>query len=331
MKAIATLTQTVFYLPALVMCALVLLAGCGGGGGDPEPLVTRLELGYLVYDVVTPEGATHLTGHESHPPAWPSVAAMVGDRLKLSARADGRLSGDPPTTWHSSNEAVATVEGQRWEALLTTVGPGTAQITVSYGSLATEPLQVTVIAGAPTATYWPLVAGNQWVYYKRAGAFGAEIRVTAQEQTVREGMVWWVLEVEQLTISYKLLLNPKFLRQDERGLRELYYVLQGSRYVPHYRYLLQGPLAAGTRWVDPDHADHYWDLVSTTDSVTVGAGSYVDCLHVREYDGTHGRDYTHSWFAPAVGRVRAQTFLNSDTDPRDLQSEDELTSAGLAR
>ena len=304
-------------LAAFTLSALVLLAGCGGGGVATPP-ITSLSLSYYW---VTASGLLPIT-------------ATVGDQVQLLAAGNtaggGQRSLTKTATWRSSDETAATVDAN---GLLTAVSPGATQITAGYGSFTTDPLPVTVnaVGATPTADYYPFHAGNQWVYTGTEVAPAqvtppVTLTITTQQQVVVEGLVWWELQVD-----YTNPATPPgfmYLRHDERGLREVYYVRQGSTDVPRYIYRLQEPLVAGAHWVDLVRSEHYWDLLSTTASVTVPAASYANCFQVREHDvaeplppaGELIPFAVTTWFAPGVGIVYTKTRAPSAPDWNSEQS-----------
>jgi hypothetical protein len=119
-----------------------------------------------------------------------------------------------------------------------------------------------------------------------------------------------------------------YLRHDDQGLREVTYVNLGSTQVPQYSYRVQEPLTAGNHWVDPARpTEHYWDLLSTTSAVTVPAGTYPNCLKVREHDVTTDGTafYIFVWFAATVGIVRTETdTIDTTTGKLTLESHQDL-------
>ena len=298
--------------PALVLglITLVALSGCGGGGGGTSsPPVQSLSLGYYY------QTASGLL----------PIAATVGDSVQLLCAGNvsgGQVSLTQKATWHSDSDTVASVAA---DGTLTARTPGTAHITATYKALTSDPLTVTVsAAGAtPTASLYPFRAGNQWVYTgtevgPTAAAPQVVLTITTERQVVLEGLVWW-----ELQINYTDPDTPPgfmYLRHDDRGLREVYYLRVGESDIPQYSYRLQEPLTAGAHWVDPARPEHYWDLLATTASVTVPAGTYANCFQVREhevadYGGSIGLvPFTvTTWFAPSLGPV--STVADAPTYP----------------
>ncbi len=307
---------------ALVASLTLLLAGCGGGSGAPSAPILSLTLGYYY---VTATGLLPL-------------AATLGDQVQLLAAGNtaggGQVALTNKATWHSSDPAVATVDAN---GMLTARAAGSTQVSATYGSFATEPLTVTVNApgATPTADYYPFYQANQWVY-TGTEVFPAQatppetLTITTQQQVVLEGRVWW-----ELQINYTDPKTPPgfmYLRHDARGLQEVYYVRQGSENVAHYYYRLQEPLTAGAHWVDVARPEHYWDLLSTTASLTVPAAFYEGCFQVREHDvATDGTPFdTIAWFAPTVGLIRTETTAPDPvTGDPVLHSEQSLLRAQL--
>jgi hypothetical protein len=104
---------------ALLLLLSLPLAGCGGGGTEPNvPTAAALSTGTVTLTAV---GQTH------------QLTATVTDQ-------DGATIASPSITWASSNTAVATVSAS---GLVTAAGNGTARITATAGS-ATASADVTV-------------------------------------------------------------------------------------------------------------------------------------------------------------------------------------------
>ncbi len=288
---------------SLTVCLLLgLVLGCGGGGGGLPAFVSLA----LAYYWVTESGVL-------------PIAATVGDEVQLLASGKTGVGQEysltTRVTWNSSDPSVATVSAS---GLLRAVAPGTTQITATYGRLTSPPLTVSVVAAGatPTAIYYPFAVGNQWVYTGTAvsptGARPAQqatLTVTSQRQVVLEGLVWWELQI-QGTDPHEPPA-AMYLRHDDMGLREIYYLREGAHDVPHYNYRLREPLLAGAHWTDPFRPEHYWDILATDATVTVPAGTYTACLQVREHDVdiTAQPFDTTAWFAPGVGIVRALTTV----------------------
>ena len=305
---------------ALLGLAALLLGGCGGGGSSASPVTSVSVRYYYVSDSgVLP------------------IAATVGDRVQLLA-AGNTASGDQEqltdgVTWHSTNAAVAAVDAGAW---LTAKSPGTTEISLSWSTFTSPTLKVTVSAAGPTptATYYPFVAGNQWVYTgtevaPASAAAATTLTIIAADQVVLEGLVWWELQINYTDGT----TGTMYLRHDATGLREVDYQTSGSSTVPLYTYRLQAPFTAGQHWTDPaDPAVHYWDLQATAATVTVPAGTYHNCLQVREHDVTTAGTafYTTVWFAPAVGLVQTETDTIGTGGVLTLTQQQKLLSSKLA-
>jgi hypothetical protein len=288
---------------ALTLIALV-LAGCGGGGGASDP-ITSISLSYY-----------YLTASGLLP-----ITATVGDQVQMLVAGNqaqgGQVTLSSGITWHSTNPGAASVAPS---GMLTANGPGSTQITATWGGFTSPPLTVTVNAAGstPTATYYPFSLNAQWLYTGTAVAPDSvtppvTLTITAQDQVVLEGLVWWELRVNYTDPT--ATPGYLYLRHDAQGLREVLYVSQGNSSVPQYSYRLEAPFTAGAHWSDPTRpTEHYWDLLSTTASVTVPAGTYHNCLQVREHDvTTDGTPFTTSvWFAATVGIVETDTPASTD-------------------
>ncbi|MFI5354228.1 MAG: hypothetical protein ACHQX0_01330 [Desulfobaccales bacterium] len=88
-------------------------------------------------------------------------------------------------------------------------------------------------------------------------------------------------------------------------------------------YSLRDPVAAGTTWDLPskmgeDELTINLTVESSTDSVTVPAGTYKDCVKIKHVGGRKGAPISleaYEWYAPEVGLVKSMvtiTRVNKD-------------------
>lgn len=129
----------------VLLTASLLLASCGGGDGGgsavtpppPPPPVTTTS-------VIVAPSTLGLTG------------VGVTGQLSATVTTSAGVAASPSVTWTSSNPSIATVAGTGTTATVTSVGPGTAQITASSGGQSgsatvtvTPPVTVTAVTVAP--------------------------------------------------------------------------------------------------------------------------------------------------------------------------------------
>lgn len=282
----------------ILVCELaVAISGCGGGGGESFSSIT-----------VSPGEFT----------------ANPGDKIQFHAigligsGSSGRdITGQ--VIWASSSTAAGTVDAA---GKFTANNAGACSISATYSNLPPQSTPVTVEATPfqPTASWYPFGLGYQWTYTGTQVTPGASHPVQATTLTIRidrqdarDGVVWW-----QHTIIGS---NPadapaySYLRHTDQGL------LQWRASGQPLPKLLQ-PLEQAHSWLDPDSSDHRFTIESVLDSVAVPAGTYDNCVRVREHEGRGDPPYdVLVWFAQGVGLVKEQTIINSE-----VVEEQQLTS-----
>jgi len=222
-------------------------------------------------------------------------------------------------TWSSSDPSVGAVT---FQGMFVAVGEGVCQISAGYRNLPPATTEVTVAAPGllPTADWYPLGFGYRWTYtgtQVNPGQVGPAQEITLTilitKQVVREGLVWW-----ELTISGSDPGAPPrymYIRHDEDGMVE--WLSDGE---PVYR--LKDPLIEGHNWLDPNSAEHRFTIESTTDAVVVPAGSFDNCIRLREHEGRGDPPFdVVAWFAQGVGIVKEQTWVEDQ-----MIEEQELVS-----
>ncbi len=277
-----------------VVVVFLLIVGCGGHGGLPA----------IVSLSISPDDFT----------------ARVGDVIQFYAFGEQQDGGSRNVTseviWHSSDPSAATVNSS---GQFTAVGLGQTEISATYGTLPPATTQVTVTSPGPqpTAAYYPLGLDYWWQYTGTpVTPFGVRpqdnevsMTISVPRQVVIEGEVWYELQVKgtdpQEPPGYM------YLRHDEEGLAE--YI---GTDLPVYR--LKSPVETGLRWIDLNDPPHYFIIEATDETVTVLAGTYTDCVKVREHQITQAHiEYDiFTWFAADVGPVLSR-FPEIDPDTGD--------------
>ncbi len=204
----------------------------------------------------------------------------------------------------------------------------------------------------PAQRYLPLEEGNWWRYQvtdytvEQAGA-GSGMRVrlpllnrvvvwspavsSAQGQpgvgvsttsitgtrTIGGGQ-WY----ETTTTLHDSGVDPsvQYFRHDTQGLQSR----ASAAETAYYR--IYAPITPGTTWNPPFRANDVSSIVSISAEARVEAGTFTDCLLVSEaWDEEDGRIRILSWFAPEVGMVRSEDYLD-DT----LIGKSEMTTYRVA-
>lgn len=204
----------------------------------------------------------------------------------------------------------------------------------------------------PAQRYLPLEEGNWWRYQvtdytvEQAGA-GAGMRVrlpllnrvvvyapgvtSAQGQPgiglsttsitgtrTIGGNLWY----EATTTLHDSGIDPsiQYFRHDTQGLQSR----ASAAETAYYR--IYAPITPGTTWNPPFGTNDESSIVSVAAETQVEAGTFTGCLLVSEaWDEGDGRVRILSWFAPEVGMVRSEDYLD-DT----LTGKSEMTTYRVA-
>ncbi len=273
----------------LSIAGLVLLSGCGGGGGGGLPAIVSIEI------------TEDFVAHPGDVVDFHAVGEQEGGELRWLYNED--------LTWESSNPAVGTIDSL---GEFTATGIGETVVTGTYEDLPPDSATVTVepIGPQPTAPYHPLDIGYWWEYTGsevHPGAVQPEqeitLIVTCLRQIVGAGEVWYELSTEFTGPGQTRYM---YFRHDDQGLLELF---RDDTTV----YKLKTPVQVGTQWLDDQDPQHTFEIESVTDQVTVPAGTFENCVKVREEGVDELGEYTvFTWFYEGVGVVRSEY---SDIDP----------------
>ena len=139
---------------------------------------------------------------------------------------------------------------------------------------------------AKVASYYPLGVGNEWTY-ELTGPGGQKKQETIK--IVQHEAGWFVDD------------HRGKLRVDAEGLRDA------------DRYLLRGPLEAGTKWTAiEDLVVQKFEITSADASEVTPAGTFLHCVTVRNEQplGPKKGKFITEWsYAPGVGLVRMKTSV----------------------
>lgn len=97
-------------------------------------------------------------------------------------------------------------------------------------------------------------------------------------------------------------------------------------------YYIRNPATTGTTWdttakMGPEEVNINLTIESTSDSVTVPAGTYKDCLKIKHVGGNKDKSLTveaYEWYAPEVGLVKSLVTVNK-LDKDKKKSSEHLT------
>ncbi len=94
-------------------------------------------------------------------------------------------------------------------------------------------------------------------------------------------------------------------------------------------YYIKNPATTGTTWdtttkMGADEVTINLTIESNSDSISVPAGKYKDCLKIKHAGGTQKKDLTieaYEWYAPEVGLVKSLVTVTRVGKDRSKQSE----------
>lgn len=175
--------------------------------------------------------------------------------------------------------------------------------------------------GEPGEDDWlPLAVGNSWNYSTEGlmvsegdstdieGVFEREITCKVSHQ---QGFDVWELEsMLEMTFhpregsSYTVTdTSYSYVYLDDTELR-----LYEDTITTEYQLMLMLPLEVGDTWYPfPDDTTVVREVMSISASVTVPAGSFTGCSHVRDTDSTAPESESAIYFARGVGSLREVT------------------------
>lgn len=175
------------------------------------------------------------------------------------------------------------------------------------------------------ADYFPLEVGNRWVYTPSYGN-GDRIDTIIGTETV-DGFFTYVWKREEATgDNYH---EKRWLNKDGSDLRV--YKIWGNEGDTNQGILVTPPWIqdklspnVGDTWqfeIDLDYVTHRatYYVESTSDTVTVPAGTFNNCIRVRELwqeaqEGVTEYDYDKHWLAPDIGPVLYRDYTENWQD-----------------
>jgi hypothetical protein len=181
-------------------------------------------------------------------------------------------------------------------------------------SLVTALLMGFAMPKAKAADYFPLQVGNRWTYSPSYGNEGDRVDRIIGKEEVNGTLTYIWNRQEAPNDNYN---EKRWLAKDDTYLK--IYKIWGNEginpaviFTPPWIMFKLNPVVGDT-WefegdLGPFHGKSTFYVESTTDSITVAAGSFNNCIRVREYnvltwsDGTK-YEYEKKWYAPDVGLI----------------------------
>ncbi len=181
--------------------------------------------------------------------------------------------------------------------------------------------------------YFPLAIGNRWVYHARQGAATEEWKVIRQE---KDAFVVKITADSLSTASFEEFFIPTAAGVERVSVAngkpaEIKHPVVNSKYQAQLThtpsaedsqplFVLKRPVQIGTVW---ENRDGRYEVTSLSETVTVPAGTFKDCMEVMHWSKGGGVTIiTH--YAPWVGVVqRDETFPllegSGNLNPRQKQ------------
>jgi len=182
----------------------------------------------------------------------------------------------------------------------------------------------------PDVPYYPMALGNTWIGQvdgMMVGGHGDTSTVTGRtssrvigQTTHSQGFELWTLEdVDSLIYcSPNTLYTVIDTSLAYVSLTDYEVNVYDDTITAEHEILFKLPLTVGETWTPyPNYPTVTREVISLTDSVTVPAGSFSDCLLMRD-DNSMGSAVWNYYFAPDIGQARmtADSGLSSHVSER---------------
>lgn len=201
-----------------------------------------------------------------------------------------------------------------------------AALLVGFGSLK-----------AIAADYFPLQVGNSWTYSPSYGDKGDRVDTIIKKEEVNGILTYIWSRQEAPDDNYN---EKRWFAKD--GTYLLFYKIwsnDGIDVIPMSPVIeLKLNPVVGDTWefeedVGPFHVKLTYHVESTSDTMTVAAGTFNNCIRVREFDeitesGVTDYDYTKKWYAPDVGLIIDRNYTENWTA---VDFSQELVSFSITR
>lgn len=181
------------------------------------------------------------------------------------------------------------------------------------------------VAKAKAADYFPLQVGNSWTYHPSYGDKGDRIDSIIGKEEVNGTLTYIWNRQEAPDDNYN---EKRWLAKDNTYLR--CYKIWGNEgldpeviLIPSWIMLKLNPVVEDT-WgfegnLGPFHVKSTFFVESTTDTMTVAAGTFNNCIRVRELNeitegGATEYEYEKTWYAPDVGPIIYRKYTENWAD-----------------
>ena len=190
------------------------------------------------------------------------------------------------------------------------------------------------VAKAKAADYFPLQVGNSWTYRPSYGDKGDRVDTIIGKEEVNGTLTYIWNRQEAPDDNYN---EKRWLAKDDTYLK-IYKVWSNEGidppviFTPPWIMLKLNPVVGDT-WgfegnVGPFHVKSTFHVESTSDSMTVAAGTFNNCIRVREFNeitesGVTEYEYEKKWYGPDVGLIIDRDYTenwNSVTISQELVS-----------
>jgi hypothetical protein len=176
------------------------------------------------------------------------------------------------------------------------------------------------LVSAGTNPYWILVPGHK--LHLKHGNETVTVTVLAQTRLV-DGVETRVIEEREEQAGALVEVSRNYFAID-KATRDVYYfgedvdIYKNGKLVGHegawlsgaggakFGLVMPGQVRVGARYCQelaPGTAMDRSEVVSVTETVTVPAGRFANCLHVKETTPLEGGT-NHKWYAPGVGLIK---------------------------
>jgi hypothetical protein len=159
--------------------------------------------------------------------------------------------------------------------------------------------------------YFPLIPGSIWVEVD-SDTKGSNARVEISCHPDEKQANALPSQAGKLVKDYyagakKSISLELFYKKDQQELHEMKRGQENSSIV-----ILKWPVEVGTKWTNRDGArSTTYQIVSLDETVSVVAGDFKDCLHVRS-SGMGESAIKNEYYAPGVGRVLTSITSNQN-------------------
>ncbi len=184
------------------------------------------------------------------------------------------------------------------------------------------------LAAEPAETYFPLKQGLSWTY-EIASDQHPTTRVVVTNLAPRE------IKGVKVTLRKSEAAGPAryyLVGADDNGIfrfGEQKSETAEPEIITPRDYYLKNPATTGTTWdtttkMGSEEVTINLTIESTSEDISVPAGTYKDCLRIRHVGGSQNKDLTieaYEWYAPQVGLVKSLVTVTRVEKDKSRKSE----------